>query len=260
MMIVSPNDLGFNEPIQGIILGAHGGVGEALAHHILAQAKPNRLVLTYRSQAIEAFVDHPSVHQYKLDITNESAWQSFTQALAINQQKFNLVFNATGLLSRTGNAQNSKVQPERALRDLSFEQMTEVFAVNTFGLGLALKYLCPLLNRRERSIFASLSAKVGSIADNRIGGWYSYRASKAAQNMLLKTAAIELARSHKNCICVGLHPGTVYSDLSAPFTARVKHTIFTSNESAQHLTKVLQKLNSEDSGHLYSWDGSQIPF
>ena len=176
----------------------------------------------------------------------------------MESKKFNLVLNATGLLSRKD--ESNTLQPERALRNLNYQQMHDIFAVNTFGVGLALKYLTPFLTRSSRSVFASFSARVGSIEDNRIGGWYSYRASKAAQNMLIKTASLELARTHKNCVCVALHPGTVYSALSSPFTARVKHTIFSPSESAGYLLKVLSELSVEDSGKLFAWDGSCIPF
>ena len=250
--------LGFRESIQGLILGAQGGVGEALAQYILAQNPANRLLLTYRSQPAQTFLANPSVKQFKLDITDETAWQDLVHQLKLDAQELNLVVNATGLLSR--NNELSTITPERSLRNLNFQQMHEVFAVNTFGVGLALKYLSPLLPRSNRSIFASFSARVGSIEDNRIGGWYSYRASKAAQNMLIKTAALELARTHKKSVCVALHPGTVHSALSAPFTSRVKHTVFTPSESAEHLVKVFEKLGTEDSGYLYAWDGSRIPF
>ena len=250
--------LGLQEPINGIILGAQGGIGEALAQRILDQSPSNRLIVTYRSSPIPTFLGNSSVKQFKLDITDEDTWNHLAQELQTYTKRINLVLNATGLLSRS--EESKKVQPERALRDLNYVQMHNSFAVNTFGVGLALKYLTPLLTRSTRSIFASFSARVGSIEDNRIGGWYSYRASKAAQNMLIKTASLELARTHKKCICVTLHPGTVYSALSSPFTSRVKHTIFTPDESAGHLIKVLSELTVEDSGNLFAWDGSRIPF
>ena len=250
--------LGLQEPIHGIILGGQGGIGEAIAQILLDQSPSNRLIVTYRSTPVSAFLGNSSVKQFKLDITDESHWNHLVQELQTDSKKFNLVLNVTGLLSR--NNKSDTIQPERALRDLNYKQMHDSFAVNTFGVGLALKYLTPFLTRSTRSIFASFSARVGSIEDNRIGGWYSYRASKAAQNMLIKTASLELARTHKKCICVTLHPGTVHSALSSPFTARVKHTIFSPSESASYLIKVLSKLSVEDSGNLFAWDGSRIPF
>lgn len=250
--------LGLEEPIHGIILGAQGGIGEALAQLLLDQDPANRLIVTYRSNPVLTFTGNSSVKQFKLDVTDETHWNHLVQELKMESKKFNLVLNATGLLSRKD--ESNTLQPERALRNLNYQQMHDIFAVNTFGVGLALKYLTPFLTRSSRSVFASFSARVGSIEDNRIGGWYSYRASKAAQNMLIKTASLELARTHKNCVCVALHPGTVYSALSSPFTARVKHTIFSPSESAGYLLKVLSELSVEDSGKLFAWDGSCIPF
>lgn len=246
--------LGFSEPIYGVILGAKGGVGEALAHHILATHPENQLILTSR----QTYSARPGVtgreHWEVLNITDEEAWSSFAQIVQERLNSINLVINATGLLS------SDHIMPERALKDLDIETMTQAFSVNTFGVGLALKYLTPFFPRGQRSVFASCSARVGSISDNRLGGWYSYRASKAAQNMLIKTAAIELYRSRKLSLCVGLHPGTVDSALSAPFTSRVKHRVFTPQESARYLADVLSQLTPENTGNLYAWDGSIIPF
>ena len=139
--------------------------------------------------------------------------------------------------------------------------MRAVFEVNTFGVGLAIKYLTPLFERRKRGLFASLSARVGSIADNRLGGWYSYRASKAAQNMFLKCAALEAKRLWPDLVFVALQPGTVSSDLSEPFIKRkAEKDVFTPRESVDYLATVLSTLDANDSGSFFGWDGAEIPW
>lgn len=256
--------LGFQEPIRALILGARGGVGEALASMILASNERNRVILSSRYPEL-------SVHSERgadtfawlcLDITHQEEWPSFVER--VNQQlhswggSLNLVINATGLLHRAAEGGESELAPERSLASLNLETMTQLFAVNTFGVALALRFLTPLFPRAKRSLFVSFSARVGSIGDNRIGGWYSYRASKAAQNMLIKTAAIELARTKKDCVCVSVHPGTVATPLSAPFTKSVKHHVFSASESAAHLMKVFEQLTTDRSGECIAWDGTTI--
>ena len=139
--------------------------------------------------------------------------------------------------------------------------MNAVFAVNTIGPALVAKHFVPLMPRQGRSVFAALSARVGSIEDNRLGGWYSYRASKAALNQILRTLAIEVARTRPEAIVVGLHPGTVTSSLSAPFrSAESKPAPFTPEASAVHLLHVLERLSPRDSGRVFAWDAQPIPF
>ena len=150
-------------------------------------------------------------------------------------------------------------QPERRWAHLDPETMAQVFAVNTFGVALCIKHCLSLLPKRSPAWFASISARVGSIGDNRLGGWYSYRASKAAQNMLIKTAAIEAGRLRPELACVALHPGTVDTDLSKPFSARVApHKLFTPKDSAAKLCRVLSGLTGKETGRFYAWDGSPV--
>ena len=139
--------------------------------------------------------------------------------------------------------------------------MAELFAVNTIGPALIAKHALPLLRRTSRAVFAALSARVGSIADNRLGGWHSYRASKAALNMLVKNLALELARTHPQALAVTLHPGTVDTALSAPFQRGVvPEKLFTPALSAGALLQVLDGLTPAQSGGLFAWDGAQVPF
>jgi len=138
--------------------------------------------------------------------------------------------------------------------------MKQVFAINTIGPALVAKHFLPLLDRNRRSVFAALSARVGSISDNRLGGWYGYRASKSALNMIIKTLAIELSRRNREAICIGLHPGTVDSRLSAPFQNNVAaDKLFAPDLAATQLLEVVDQVRSEQSGRLLAWNGLEIP-
>ena len=167
-----------------------------------------------------------------------------------------LVLVATGILHS-----DSGIQPEKRLRDIDAAAMAEVMRINAIGPALVAKHFLPLMRREAKSVFAAISARVGSIGDNRLGGWASYRASKAALNMLLRTFAIEHARTHPEGICVALHPGTVDTALSRPFQARVPQgKLFTPGDAAERLLTVLDGLGPGDSGGFYAWDGSRIEY
>ena len=165
------------------------------------------------------------------------------------------------ILVTTGILHTDTIVPEKALKELSAEKFHKIFAINTIGPALIAKHFCPLLPRDKPSIFAALSARVGSISDNHLGGWYAYRASKSALNMILKTTSIEMARTHKNTVIVGLHPGTVHSHLSEPFSKNVsKEHLFTADYAVANLTKVLENLTPEDTGKVFAFDGEVIEY
>ena len=166
------------------------------------------------------------------------------------------VLVATGILHR-----GDTLRPEKSLRDINAESMSEVLAINALGPALVAKHVLPHLRRDTKTVFAALSARVGSISDNRLGGWISYRSSKAALNMILKTLAIEHARRFPDSIIVGLHPGTVDTGLSAPFQSRVpEDRLFTPEKAVRQLLQVIDSLTPADSGNLLAWDGSTIEF
>lgn len=168
-----------------------------------------------------------------------------------------LALVATGLLHDPAR----EISPEKTWRMLDPVKLAEAFAVNAIGPAIIAKHLLGRLPRNRRSVFAVLSARVGSIGDNRLGGWHGYRASKAALNMLVKNFAIELARSHPLAIAVALHPGTVESRLSAPFLRPgSSREPFSPRQSAQHLVAVMERLTPADSGGLFAWDGSRLPW
>jgi NAD(P)-dependent dehydrogenase (short-subunit alcohol dehydrogenase family) len=163
------------------------------------------------------------------------------------------------LVVATGLLHNERVQPEKTYRSLSAEPLMEYFSVNAIGPALVARHFLPLLPRKQRAVFACLSARVGSIGDNRLGGWYGYRGSKAALNMLVRTLAIELARTAPDAICVALHPGTVDTELSAPFQHGVPpDTLFSAATAAEHLLRVMDGLTPAQSGGCFAWNGERI--
>ena len=168
-----------------------------------------------------------------------------------------LVFVASGLLHDEGLG----IQPEKSWDALSPDTMAALFAVNTIGPALVAKHFLPRLARGRKTAFAAISARVGSISDNGLGGWYGYRASKAALNQVIKTLSVELARKNPSALCVGLHPGTVATPLSAPFQKGVPEgKLFSPVFSARSMLSVLDGLSHRDSGSLFAWDGKPIPF
>ena len=149
--------------------------------------------------------------------------------------------------------------PEKSLRDLDAETMRKVFEVNTIGPALVAKYFIPLMAREGKGVFSALSARVGSVSDNRLGGWHSYRASKTALNMIIKNISIEAARKYKELSVIGLHPGTVDTGLSEPFQSNVSEgKLFSPESSARYLLDVVNGVQASDSGKVFAWDGQEI--
>ena len=166
-----------------------------------------------------------------------------------------LVIVASGILS-----DGEALQPEKSYRQQDLAAFERVFRVNTFGPGLVAKHFLPIMPRKQRGVFAALSARVGSISDNRIGGWHAYRASKAALNMLVRNYAIEQARRNDHFIAVSLHPGTVDTGLSKLFQSNVPDKqLFSAAQSADYLLKVIDGLSPADTGKAFDWAGKEIP-
>jgi NAD(P)-dependent dehydrogenase (short-subunit alcohol dehydrogenase family) len=186
----------------------------------------------------------------KIDITDEASVAQAAARLVCRHQTVDLIFNAAGALTIDG------IGPEKTIRSISADAMARQFAFNSIGPALLLNYFVPLMPKDRRSLFASLSARVGSIGDNRLGGWLSYRASKAAQNQIIKTAAIELKRTHPHAVVAALHAGTVATALSEPYTKG--HVRQTPDQSARQLLETLDGLSPEQSGGFYAYDGTGI--
>ena len=189
-----------------------------------------------------------------MDMASQDSIEAGFGRIGAETGRLHLVFNCTGLLH------DQDLRPEKKLEDAALANLLKSFAVNAAGPLLVARYALPLLKHDQPSVLASMSARVGSISDNRLGGWYAYRASKAAQNMITKTLSIELARRSPNTICVGLHPGTVDTRLSKPFQGNVRPgQLKSASEAAGHLYRVIHGLQPADHGKVLAWDGGEIP-
>ena len=232
------------------IVGASGGIGRALVSLLADSGRTGRLYALSRSP-IE--LHHGGIVRHAIDISDED---SVRQAAAASTERapLDLVIVATGILH-----DDDGLRPEKSLKELEPQQLVRVFAVNAIGPALVAKHFLPRLRSGHKTVFAALSARVGSIGDNRLGGWASYRASKAALNMLLRTAAIEHSRRFPMSVVAGLHPGTVDTPLSEPFSANVPDgRLFTPAFAAERLLAVIDGLRPEDSGRVYAWDEEPI--
>ena len=234
---------------QAVIFGASGGIGAALAAAVAASGRYQRVWAGSRTGSGAPAGTTP----FAFDLTDEA---SIAKAASAIGPEVTLVIVATGILS-----DGPGFQPEKTFKAQDPAAYGRAFAINTTGPALIGKHFLPLLPRRERAVFAALSARVGSISDNRLGGWHAYRASKAALNMILRNFAIELGRTHPQAVVAALHPGTVATDLSAPFTGlREGQRLFTPDEAAGYLLEVIDGLTPDDSGQAFAWDSQSIPF
>lgn len=240
----------FAPDIHAVVIGHTGGIGRALVSALLEDPAVALVTAASRHHTDQS---HDKLQQLRVDITEEPSIAAFAQQLETHQPP-QLVVVATGLLH-----DGPAYQPEKSWRTLDSEHLHRSFAVNTIGPALVAKHILPLLPRNGKSVCAFLSARVGSIADNQLGGWYSYRASKAALNMMIKTLSIELRQRWPQAICVSLHPGTVDTALSLPFQANVvAGRLFSPSLSAAHLLQVIDSLNPAASGRFFAWDGQEI--
>lgn len=224
---------------HALVLGASGGIGSAF---------------------LSAFEDDPACARATglsrrddgLDVTNEASVTAAAQRLEGEGFRFDAIICATGALTIDG------VGPEKSIRAIEADAMAAQFALNAIGPALVLKHFTGLLHRDRRSLMAFLSARVGSIGDNRLGGWISYRASKAALNQIVRTSAIEIARSRPQAVVAALHPGTVATALSDRFSAG--HDRITPDDSVRRMLCVLEGLDPPRSGGFYAYDGQTIPW
>lgn len=246
----------FPRGATALIQGASRGIGLGLVRALLASDRIGRVVATCRdpdaAESLAAIAD-PRLDVRALDVTDADAVAALAASLKEQGTSLSLLINAAGVLHGDG------FGPEKRLEDLDPAVLQRVFAVNAFGPALMLRHFHPLMARDGKAVFAAISARVGSIADNRIGGWYAYRASKAALNQLLRTASIEFARRHKNAIVVALHPGTTDTGLSRPFQANVpEEQLFSVDKTVGHMLSVIDGLSTDDSGGFFAWDGQPI--
>ena len=243
----------FGQGINAVVVGASGGLGRAFVEALLGDPALGGLLACSRSDP--GFGD-PRAAWQRLDLEDEATIAEAAKAAEARLGPLHLVIVASGLLH-----DGAGLQPEKTWRALEAEALERAYKVNAVGPALLAKHVLPCLDRGRKSAFAVLTARVGSISDNQLGGWYAYRASKAAANMLVRTLSIELARRNPAALCVALHPGTVDTPLSKPFQGGVPEgKLFSPAQSAGHLLEVVDRLGPDDSGQLFAWDGQRIPF
>jgi len=229
---------------SAVIIGASGGIGAALEAALLDEGVFDHVYGFARSR-------DGDLH---LDLENEATIAAAAAHVAKGPAP-TLVIVATGLLHE------GERGPEKALRELDPAWLARAFAINAIGPAIVAKHFLPVMPRTGRCVFAALSARVGSISDNKLGGWYGYRAAKAALNQLIRTAAIEEKRRNDRAIVVGLHPGTVNTALSRPFQGNVQPgRLFDTERAALQLLDTIEGLKVPDSGKLFDYEGGEVPF
>ena len=220
---------------RALVFGASGGIGQAFSRFLEDKLGSENVVNVSRS--FDGF-----------EISDEEKISKFSESI---EGTFNLIINATGVL------QTTEEGPEKTINVVKQKSMIDMMTINAIGPALLLKNFSKKLDKTKFSVFVNLSARVGSITDNRLGGWISYRSSKAALNQIIKTSSIEINRRNKNAICVGLHPGTVKTS----FTEKFQNTTETisPDESVKMMMNVVENLSVDDNGHCFAYDGKVIP-
>jgi len=249
------NSLG--QDIDVLVQGASRGIGLEFVRQLLACGNVARVWAACRNPdalALPPGTPLQRLRPLRMDVTDETSIAAAAARLGEETSRLSLVLNVAGVLHTP-----EGMHPERRLADVDAEHMVQAYRVNTLGPLLVAKHFAMLLPARERAVFASLSARVGSINDNRLGGWYAYRASKAAQNMITRNLSIELPRRHRGVLVIALHPGTVATDLSKPFQGNVPEgRLFEREQAVARLLHIIDTLQDRDQGRFIAWDGQTI--
>jgi len=252
----------FPDRSRVLVQGASRGIGLEFVRQLLVEPCCDRVFAACRRpeearDLAGLAADDRRLQVVALDVADEASIEAAACTVAGGTDRLHLVVNCAGVLH--GGA--AALAPEKRLADVGAAALAASFAVNASGPLLVARHFERLLARRERAVFASISARVGSIGDNRLGGWYAYRGAKAAQNMFTKTMAIEWARSRRNVVCVALHPGTTDTELSRPFQGNVPpEKLFPPERTVRQLLGVIDRLTPADSGRFLAWDGSEVPW
>ncbi|WP_026279777.1 SDR family NAD(P)-dependent oxidoreductase [Thioalkalivibrio sp. ALJ16] len=228
-------------PYRAVIVGATGGLGAAFVQQLEQDPDCGQVVGLHRHS------------KPRVDLLDEVSIEHAASWLREQAPEWDLILDATGILTIDGHG------PEKRLRDLDPAIMAHAFAINAIGPALLFKHLAPLLPRTRKGVLATLSARVGSIEDNHLGGWISYRASKAALNQIVRTTALELRFSHRQAVVLALQPGTCATRLSEPYRARAPEVLEPETATGA-LLKVLDRLDATDSGTFYDFEGQRLPF
>lgn len=240
------------------VAGGGHGIGYSFAKTILNQNRSVRVHVSYRNKdkAADLFklaeLYPARLLTYSLDATSPQDYEKTALRLKSLTDKLSGVINCIGYLH------DSAVQPEKKLLDVEFDNVLNAFTVNSLPSLLFAKHLMPFLKHKSPSVFVCLSARVGSISENRSGGWYSYRASKAAMNMFIKNISLEYKRYGCNTLVLGLHPGTTLTELSRPFVAQTKYKLHSPDETAVNLIEVIESKKIGDTGGFFDWQGKSV--
>ncbi|TRD12524.1 SDR family NAD(P)-dependent oxidoreductase [Erythrobacter insulae] len=242
-------DITTHSPRTAAIFGSTGGIGRALCEALVSRGCET----VYCGSRDGSAPAGPHFTPFAFDLADEASIKAAAQMMTAQPPE--MVIVATGILTLPDGT-----GPERTYKRLDPDVMAQVFALNTIGPAMIAKHMLRLMPRSDRFVFSAISARVGSISDNGLGGWHSYRASKAALNMLLKNFALEVARTHPEGIVAGLHPGTVDSALSVPFQANLPDGQLTEpDQAAANLLDVLAGLNPANSGRVFDFKGEEVP-
>ena len=242
------------------ILGAGHGIGLALVKTILTKSPKSHVFASYREKNhAQSLLEIKKIYPKRITLacvnpTKEASLESFYQVVASKASQMDLMINSVGVLN------DLVCQPEKNLSKISIEALTHSFVVNSAVTPLFAKVFLPLIRKSPLSLFSSISAKVGSIEDNCLGGWYGYRASKAALNMFIKNISIEFSNRSIPCIALSIHPGTTETALSKPYIKKSKLKIHSTSETASNIFAVFEGKTLYNSGKFLSWDGTEIPW
>jgi NAD(P)-dependent dehydrogenase (short-subunit alcohol dehydrogenase family) len=235
---------------NAVVVGSRGGIGSALVSSLIQDGNFKNIFCLSRETGI---YNNDRLTSLKCDITNVESVELSRDIISSRIAQVDLLFIATGILH------SDTIRPEKRMEDLDMAHMQEVFMINTFSPIFFAKTFAPMMNKQSPAVVAAVSARVGSIGDNRLGGWYSYRASKSALNMYFRTLSVEMKRKNPGLIVTLLHPGTTDTKLSAPFQKNVPaNKLFSAEKSANYMLDVINRLRPEDSGNFYAWDGAMV--
>ena len=230
-----------------IIAGSSGAIGGEFIEFYANNSNVEKIIALSR-KSINA--DHKKMQSVEIDYNNDATFKNLDEILQLDS--ISKIIIATGVLH------TDQIKPEKSIDGIEEGNMKTVFQVNVFGPALLFKKLMPLVKKSKGVKIVFLTARVGSISDNELGGWHSYRSSKSALNMMIKNLSIELKRLNKQHCVIGIHPGTVKSHLSEPFLRHVKHVVFTPKESVGFMGKVINEINHKDSGKCFDFSGKEI--
>jgi len=241
-----------------LVAGASRGIGLAITQQLLQDPGIQRVYASYRHSDTATGlleINDERLQTIKADVTSPVDLKGIAASIQANEDHPDFVINAAGILHEHG------LQPEKSLRQCQQDSLMRLFQVNSVGPLMLARAVIPLIPKNRPGHFAVLSAMVGSIGDNRLGGWYGYRASKAALNQFMRTLAVECRRSHPQLCITAIHPGTTDTSLSQPFQANVRPgKLYTTSQSAARILQVVSAARAEQSGHFINWDGTPIPW